>query len=194
MRYSIEDTTLINIANAIREKTSNTDTIQVANMADEIGNIKVDTGISKLGQYFSKTLTELSAEDFGNLTEISSSFENNYYLTKVTIPDTITTLGTNAFNMAAYLENLTIPASVTFIGTYALGIGFYANETVTLTFLGTTPPTLSTIGGLWCVYGEKGQYSAMPIDKIIVPNGCADAYKSATNWSSFADIIEEATE
>lgn len=38
-RYSIEDTTLTNIANAIREKTGSTNPVQVANMAEEISGI-----------------------------------------------------------------------------------------------------------------------------------------------------------
>ena len=38
-RYSIEDTTLTNIANAIRQKTGGTDPIEVANMAQDISSI-----------------------------------------------------------------------------------------------------------------------------------------------------------
>ena len=38
-RYSIEGTTLSNIADAIRNKTNKTELIQVADMANEISNI-----------------------------------------------------------------------------------------------------------------------------------------------------------
>jgi hypothetical protein len=38
-RYSIEDTTLINIADAIRNKTGSTEPMQVADFAEEIGGI-----------------------------------------------------------------------------------------------------------------------------------------------------------
>lgn len=43
-RYSIEDTTLTNIANAIRTRTNKTNPIDVADMADEIGGIEVGGG------------------------------------------------------------------------------------------------------------------------------------------------------
>lgn len=29
------------------------------------------------------------------------------------------------------------------------------------------------------------------VERIVVPYGCSDAYKSATNWSIHANIIEE---
>jgi hypothetical protein len=44
------------------------------------------------------------------------------------------------------------------------------------------PPTLATS----TVFQLDGS-----LKEIIVPAGCAEAYKSATNWSTFADIIKE---
>lgn len=43
-RYSLEDTTLTNIANAIRNKTNKTNPIEVADMADEIASIEIGSG------------------------------------------------------------------------------------------------------------------------------------------------------
>ena len=40
-RYSIEDITLTNIANAIRNKTNKNNPIEVADMADEISSIEI---------------------------------------------------------------------------------------------------------------------------------------------------------
>lgn len=49
--------------------------------------------------------------------------------------------------------------------------------------LSTTPPTI-----------QSDTFYANYLNKIIVPKGTGDAYKSATNWSAYADYIEEATE
>lgn len=47
-RYSIEDTTLTDIVNAIRTKKGKTDSIQVADMADEINGIESGSGESDM--------------------------------------------------------------------------------------------------------------------------------------------------
>lgn len=46
----------------------------------------------------------------------------------------------------------------------------------------TTPPTI-----------DSNIFYTNKLNKIIVPVGCGDTYKNATNWSKFADYIEEAT-
>ena len=46
----------------------------------------------------------------------------------------------------------------------------------------TTPPEISS-----------NTFTSSKLNKIIVPVGCGEAYKSATNWSNFADYIEETT-
>lgn len=95
--------------------------------------------------------------------------------------NTLQTIGEWAFDNCYELTNMIIGAGVTSIGNYALRIGSTTNK-ATIRFLGTTPPTIqsSTIGN--------------NVEKIIVPIGCGDVYKSATNFSAKADIIEEATE
>jgi hypothetical protein len=45
---------------------------------------------------------------------------------------------------------------------------------------GQTPPTLGT-----------DAFRSAPLKSIIVPRGSANAYKTATNWSNFAEIITE---
>jgi hypothetical protein len=46
-----------------------------------------------------------------------------------------------------------------------------------------TPPTLAS--------QVFDAYPGNVLSEIIVPIGCASAYKSATNWSEYADIIKE---
>ena len=70
-------------------------------------------------------------------------------------------------------KNIVLPESVTYIDNYqASAIGI-------LYIKATTPPDL------------KSTFN-VGIDKIVVPQGCSDAYKSETNWSNYEDIIVEA--
>ena len=102
-------------------------------------------------------------------------------LTSITIPNTVTSIGNSAFSSCFSLTSITIPDGVTSIGNSALEIGTYGNK-ATITMLPTTPPTISV-----------STFSKDKLNKIIVPAGTGDTYKSATNWSAFADYIEEAT-
>lgn len=111
----------------------------------------------------------------------ASTFYDCTTLRDVTIGNMVTTIGSYAFRGCGNITSLTIPATVTSIGEYALRTGFSVKKT-TFTFLGTTPPTITTT-----------TLDATKINKIIVPAGCGEAYKAATNWANFADFIEEAT-
>ena len=123
-------------------------------------------------------------------------FSDNDFVTSVTIPDSVTRIGNNAF-VNCKITNINIPESVTNIGHYAFQstalteitipssvteIGYnileYNNVITSITILATTPPTLSSnsISGNNC--------------PIYVPSESVDAYKAATNWSNLADRIQ----
>lgn len=110
---------------------------------------------------------------------------NTFYyceaLTQITIPNGVTRIGSSAFYSCTELTELTIPANVTLISYNALEIGSTTKK-ATITMKPTTPPK---------IYANT--FKDSKLNKIIVPVGCVDAYKSATNWSKFADYIEEAT-
>lgn len=103
-------------------------------------------------------------------------------MSSVIIPNSVTNIQTEAFYKCESLTSVTIGNGVKSIGSRAFGCGGTDNKT-TFTFLGTTPPTI-----------YNNTFVAGWIDKIIVPKGCGEAYKTATNWSNFADYIEEAAE
>lgn len=176
----------------------------------KIINIVFPNSITKLGNYQHQQNIYLQSVTFpqnAQFTHIPSSIFNGcsaldnvvipnsviqignsafYYctnLTNITLSKSLTNIGSGAFNYCSALTNLTIPASVKTIGSSnALNIGTNTNK-ATFTFLSTTPPTI-----------DKTSFSVININKIIVPKGCGEAYKSATNWANFADYIEEATE
>lgn len=106
-----------------------------------------------------------------------SAFFQCTNLKSVTLPVTVKELGTSAFGQCKSLTSITIPASVTKIGTTALVACSSLKE---LRVNATTPPTLGT-----------NAIGSCPFERIIVPTGCASAYKSATNWSTYADYIVE---
>lgn len=129
-----------------------------------------------------KGLTDLTIGN--NITSIGeSAFSNCTNLVSVTLSNGLINIGAYVFEDCTNLIDLTIPETVTNIGREALKIGGQQSSLrATIRFLGTTPPTIqsNTIGGY--------------VKKIIVPKGCGDVYKSATNFSAKASIIEEETE
>lgn len=125
-------------------------------------------------------------------------------LTSVKIPDGVTIIGDSAFSYCSSLTNIRIPDSVTNINRFAfqycsgltsatigngmMNVGndaFYGCKKLSLIKLfPTTPPTLGS-----------SVFSSTSADlQIVVPKGTLDAYKSATNWSVYADKMVEASE
>ena len=118
-----------------------------------------------------------------------------------TIPNSVTSIGWNAFYDCTGLTSITIPNSVTSIGNYA----FY--DCTGLTSI-TIPNSVNSIGeyafrdctGLEDIYALRtdpaaydcatdafSDYSAT----LHVPAGSKEAYASTETWSNFANIVEE---
>lgn len=118
------------------------------------------------------------------VTEVKNyTFQKCLSLKSVVIEEGATRIGIFAFYSCSNITNVIIPKTVTEIGTGGLNVGSsISSKKATLTFLSTNPPTLTS------TLNERN------LKKIIVPKGCAEAYKTATNWSNVADYIEEATE
>ena len=94
-------------------------------------------------------------------------------LTSVTIPNSVTSIGNRAFDGCSGLTSVTIPNSVTSIGWRA----FYECTGLTsVTIEAETPPTLDSNA----FDGSNAQ--------IYVPCGTLDAYKTA--WSDYASRIQ----
>jgi hypothetical protein len=169
-------------------------------------NIEIPYGLTTIGTYAFRECRNITSIHIPNtVTSIGSAFYQCYGLTNISIPSSVTELAAEAFGSCSKLVNIdipnsiskigntafsgcsslisiTIPSSVTSIGSTALSIGSPSKK-ATITFLGTTPPTIAT-----------NTFTSSRLNKIIVPKGCGDTYKSATNWSNFADYIEEAVE
>lgn len=105
-----------------------------------------------------------------------STFSYCTKLASVSLPIAVVTIHQNAFTGCSALTALTIPANVATIGATALSIGS-ASAKATLIMEPATPPTIqaNTIGA--------------NVEKIIVPALAQDAYRNATNWAAYAEII-----
>lgn len=91
----------------------------------------------------------------------------------------------NCLRMAFALEEIEFPSTLTEIaGTYMLynaGIAMGVDGLI-VRLKSQVPPILN----------NKNNFTETVVGKYIVPKGCADSYKAATNWSTFAaKIVEE---
>ena len=109
----------------------------------------------------------------------SYAFSSCYSLASVTVPEGVTSIGSSAFYNCYSLASVTIPEGVTSIGSGAFSNCYGMAE---YHLLAAEPPTLSS----------SNAFNNIPDDCVIyVPQGALAAYQSATNWSTYADHMQE---
>jgi hypothetical protein len=118
------------------------------------------------------------------MTALEAYFLYNSGLEDIVLPGELVTINSGSFGDSENrlkIAEMTIPAKVTNMNG-CLGVGNYRRGFLRiLKMRPTTPPQIgSTITDN---YGT--------LKEIIVPAGCGEAYKTATNWSYYADIIKE---
>lgn len=158
-----------------------------------IGSV-TDTDIVIPSYYKGLPVVGISSSAFRNNTNLKSvvitdgityidtyAFMGCTSLTSIDIGNGVTNIYNGAFDGCTGLTSITIPTSVTNLSHRALA---NCSKLDTITMLPTTPPTI-----------EVGTFENISSTaKIIVPAGCGDTYKSATNWANYASKIVEATE
>lgn len=105
-----------------------------------------------------------------------SCFEGCVELTELTIPDSVEDIGGYSFRGCSELTKITIGSGVTSIGEKSF---LSCSKLKTIICKAINPPTLGS---------EVFWYNA-DNRLIYVPSNSVDAYKSATNWSYYADYI-----
>ena len=96
--------------------------------------------------------------------------------TSVVIPDSVTKIGDRAFESCSGLKTVEIGTGITNIGVAAFQ---WCTKLTSITVNAVTPPTL---GG--------GAFISTNNCPIYVPAESVQAYKTATNWSAYADRIQ----
>lgn len=105
-----------------------------------------------------------------------------YALQQVNIPEAVTSIGEGAFNNCYALNEVTVPSTVTSIG--ANVFAYFRGTAIYL--LPTTPPTLSNTNAFGNMANTTVIYVPYSQDHSIL-----DAYKTATNWSTYASKMQE---
>ena len=143
-----------------------------------LSSINIPEGVTSLGnQCFRKcsSLTSINIpESVISLGE--GCFRQCSALPSITLPESVTSLGNNCFQSCSALTSINIPESVTSIGSNCFA---YCSFLILATVLPATPPTL----------GSTVFFSVHSSFNIKVRSPYVDAYKTATNWKSYASKI-----
>ena len=142
-------------------------------------SITIPNGVTSINTYAFSGCTGLTSITIPN--GVTSIGNNAFYqcsgLTNITIPNSVTSIGQQAFDGCTGLTSITIPNNVTSIGNYAFRS---CTSLISVTVQATTPPTL----------GSNAFDTNASGRKIYVPSESVEAYKEATNWSTYASDIE----
>lgn len=147
-------------------------------------SIKIPNNITSIGNYafYNFGVARSSSGIYFDLiipnsvTNIGDSAFGSSGLASVIIPNSVISIGQGVFS-STLLESVIIPNSVTNIGA---GVFNNAQRLENVTVEADIPPTIG--------YGAFTQTSSNL--KIYVPAASVEAYKTATNWSTYADKIQ----
>lgn len=127
----------------------------------------------------------------------SSMCEGCRHLANTNIPNGVTEIQVDAYSECLSWLDITIPANVTSIGDSAFRTSYYGSDEPELrammlnmnanrrvTVLATTPPTLGA--GVFSITTGEPDIASYP---IYVPAESLEAYKTATNWSYYANRL-----
>lgn len=172
--------------------------------ADGYSQVTVNVPPTLFRKLVDRSITTVTADDLAGVTEIGGCAFYSSRISSITIPNTVRSIGTTCFRYCTSLANINIPDSVETIagncfrdcpyltivtigtGITSIGDGAFRDDSYleVLTIKATTPPTLSTVNSL---------SGTNPNLVIYVPAGSVNAYKTATNWSSYASRIQAIT-
>ena len=144
--------------------------------SEEISQLFILNLVSKARDFITGTI-EVAESDI--VTSIADyAFLECSSLTSVSFP-VATSIGQNAFSGCSKLTEVSFP-NVTSIGDAA----FYNCSSLTTIYVGTNISTVCTLSS------TDAFEECSKLTNIYVPANLVDSYKTATNWSSYADKIK----
>ncbi len=196
--YQCRQVTKITIANSVKSIGS-----EAFYYCKGIEEMILPEGLESIGEYafygcgFSSvklpsTLTQMGLGAFYGCAELqsieiplgvvcisTSTFSHCTGLASVVLPNSVVEIGHAAFFDCSYLKSIEIPSSVTSMTDSAFRD---CTKLEVINMLATTPPTISTQDG-------KLFSGCSALATINVPKASLEAYKTATGWSDFAELM-----
>ena len=167
------------LANAIRLKTGQTGKLSLDNMITAVDNMESGASLLNLTKgVLEHTIVEAVIPN--TITSLGDYvFANCATLINISLPETITSIGYRTFFSCTGLTHVTLPSSIV-----TMGFQTFANCSglTSITCLATTPPTIKT------------DTFTNNVIAFYVPSASVDAYKTATNWAAYADLIQAIVE
>lgn len=143
------------ILDSVRAKTGKTVLMTSGGVAVMIDAIQTGGGDSKLVEVISKTVTEMTENDFGGATSIGTyAFYKCKHLTTVNTPDSVMTIGVSSFDDCTSLTSVNIPG---------------VKEIKAKAFNGCSKLATVTFGGLITIYNEAF-YGCSSLTNINLPD------------------------
>ena len=201
---------LTDVADAIREKKGTTDKINAQNFAEEIRNLPSGGEVAMMADVSGSVLIGNQVESIVIGKAITKLGENcflNYAnLKSVQMHDDIIDLSYNAFSGCSSLESIDFPKNLVALpnGTCknctSLRIARLQNNIKSIgntVFNGCS--SLKTVvilqsDNVITLYNTNSFVGNAEDRLIYVPDDLVDSYKSATNWSTYADVIRPISE
>jgi hypothetical protein len=150
-----------------------------------LSSISIPNDITSIGKSTFSSCSSLSSISIPDgVTSIGGyAFQSCYSLSSISIPDGVTSIGSYAFYGCYGLSNISIPDGVTRIEGYVFYNCFGISE---YHFARTTPPTLPNTNAFTGIAADCIIYVPYSEDHSIL-----EAYKSASNWSTYASKMQE---
>ena len=140
-------------------------------------SVTIPEGVTSIGAYafyYCYALQNVTIPE--GVTSIEgSTFQYCYALQSVTIPEGVTSIGAAVFSGCHISQSVTIPDSVTSIERYSFNV---CHAIPNYHIMAPAPPTLS----------NTNAFTGIATDTVFyVPAASLEAYKTANNWSTYAD-------
>lgn len=165
INYKILSGSTVSVTYNYHYSSSGTYTDYDYNVCGYSGDVVIPSTVTYNGTTY--TVTEIGYQAF-------YPDEDPSYVTSVTLPNTIQKIASDAFEYCDKITSIKIPSATTTINNYA----FYGCSKLTDIYIETTTPPAITSS----TFSNKNA-------TLHVPGSAYAAYKSASYWSSFSNIV-----